>query len=943
MKFLWVIFISFFFYCEYLYAFSINKVVVNCGTSERCEDSKQKFDSMIRQYRNYDSFKTILSELVNTESIQEVYFQYKDETLYLDYKLRHLIRNITFNIDSTYEFEDFANIVTLSTGKIFNINDVNKSINLLKERLSNLGFKKSSIKYTLESTDDQMDLTFYIEANEPTLLKELKIVTNNQEVKKKFKKRLNYFLHVPWNKSQFLNELRKIEDELKLAGQLFSKVNLISENYIKGNNSLKIVTQIFVGSKFAFSYRGNKLFIKQELSKIINEELLKLRKKIDAKLIKKIIKEAYRKKGYYLVKVDSFERTYIDIIKNNVQSFHFEINEGKKLKVEEINFEGNYNLENDTLLDLFYEKATPLASRNYFDKEYFLNFNNILKSQYWEEGFVFVRLKEPEIIYDFKNNLAKVNYKISEGIRSKVRSITFGSIDSAIAERITSSIMNKVGKPFNSISLKDDLLTIQKIIKDFGFYRGFIRNLNGPNLVTYSKSYKEVILHFDIDFGEKYFFDGVVVIGNNKTKTKVIRREVDLKHGDILTPKKLEDLKKSLSKLGLFSQLKIVPLLDNSKDGYVNILIRVKEKEFGVFEIAPGFRTDLGYKLSTGLRYSNLFGTNKALSFNGQLNRRVSFSGFDSRRQNERKNRLEFKTNVSFIEPYIFNIPLSFQTEIGQSLRRYFSFDARIFKLNFLFSKSWTDAFSTGLLYQFESIKQFDATDKDKDEGSFEIGSVTPSMVYDLRDNSTNPTRGGIFSISSEFANPYLLSQEADDLVIDYYKLVIRNRFYFPMGTLGVWAMSVSWGQQKNLATETHLFNGEITRKGRIPSTKLFRLTGVDLVRGYADDEINRLDSGLDISQETVDNVAYFTNIKVEPRFFVDDNTMWSVFFDAGGLSLHKYRPLKLRTSIGLSFRYVTPVGSLNFSYGFKLRRKRLPETGDLESPGRFHVSIGFF
>jgi len=49
-----------------------------------------------------------------------------------------------------------------------------------------------------------------------------------------------------------------------------------------------------------------------------------------------------------------------------------------------------------------------------------------------------------------------------------------------------------------------------------------------------------------------------------------------------------------------------------------------------------------------------------------------------------------------------------------------------------------------------------------------------------------------------------------------------------------------------------------------------------------------------------------------------------------------------LRSSVGLSFKYVTPVGTLDFDYGIKLLRKK-DSSGTLESPGRLHVSIGFF
>ena len=69
---------------------------------------------------------------------------------------------------------------------------------------------------------------------------------------------------------------------------------------------------------------------------------------------------------------------------------------------------------------------------------------------------------------------------------------------------------------------------------------------------------------------------------------------------------------------------------------------------------------------------------------------------------------------------------------------------------------------------------------------------------------------------------------------------------------------------------------------------------------------------------------------------------MWGVFFDAGRVFVDHFKPLDLRTSAGLTFKLLTPVGSLDFDYGIKLKRNMTP-TADRESFGRFHLSIGYF
>jgi outer membrane protein insertion porin family len=130
--------------------------------------------------------------------------------------------------------------------------------------------------------------------------------------------------------------------------------------------------------------------------------------------------------------------------------------------------------------------------------------------------------------------------------------------------------------------------------------------------------------------------------------------------------------------------------------------------------------------------------------------------------------------------------------------------------------------------------------------------------------------------------------------------------------------------------------------RGYIPTIKVFRLTGMDIIRGYTDEEQNRLRSGVDISQYRVDNRAYIGLFKIEPRYLINDSLMAGVFYDAGAVAVNSLDAPNLRDAAGLTFKIITPVGTLDFDYGIKLLRKRTP-SGTLEDPGRFHVSIGFF
>jgi outer membrane protein insertion porin family len=116
----------------------------------------------------------------------------------------------------------------------------------------------------------------------------------------------------------------------------------------------------------------------------------------------------------------------------------------------------------------------------------------------------------------------------------------------------------------------------------------------------------------------------------------------------------------------------------------------------------------------------------------------------------------------------------------------------------------------------------------------------------------------------------------------------------------------------------------------------------MDIVRGFTDEEINKLTNRQDISQVRVQNRAFLTNFKLEPRYFINDSLMAGVFLDAGRVYVDQVDLGELRSSAGVTFKVITPVGTLDFDYGLKLLRKKDINV-NLETPGRFHVSIGFF
>ena len=115
----------------------------------------------------------------------------------------------------------------------------------------------------------------------------------------------------------------------------------------------------------------------------------------------------------------------------------------------------------------------------------------------------------------------------------------------------------------------------------------------------------------------------------------------------------------------------------------------------------------------------------------------------------------------------------------------------------------------------------------------------------------------------------------------------------------------------------------------------------MDNIRGYNSSEINSVENGKDISEYIIDDLASFANLKLELRKMFSDNLLISGFLDMGRVAPRIINFDDLRSSVGLSLKFLTPVGTLNFDYGVKLEREVV--NGEKEQFGRFHLLVGYF
>lgn len=919
----------------------ISDVDVNCSQSDECKQRTSRFKTLAGDYRSLVHLKDSLKVMASDGGYQSFNYAVQEENqkfkLNISFRLKPIIREIQF-VFSEKEFEkDYTQLVSLKEGEYFEPQKLKENSELLYKKLDSMGFPSNTHTANVIEQGDQVKISFVVNLGEPRKFKKTQTNTKSFFLKDYFNRKFLHLYNKPFDLNQFKIHLDQSQKELFNYGYYLLEIDFIP--VYKGK---RVILKINVKNDqlYAFDF----INLHREHQDIIHDLSIELfrryKKPVTESSLRTALSEHYKDKSFlnskFKIQISDSMNKYDEV----VQVYRVSFEEDGKTRINNLKFSGNSFFSNQSLRRMYFDEAFELASINYYDREYYTYFQDFLKNQYISNGFLQVRILDPVASLNDSNLEGDIEYTIIEGKRTLIKRIIFTGVPDSMEKKLLEAMGNKLGKPFNPIQFTEDLKNIISVVQENGYYYAEMEGSNDQEVVKYNRSGSEVSLNIKINTGPLVTLNRVLFLGNDKTKRKILKKKITIKAGEIVTPTKTREIESLLSATGLFNSVSVTPLRHKSQKSDTDLLVRVIERDYGLIELAPGYRTDLGIKLTGTVSYQNIGGYNRALTLRSQLNRRTSYSTIEPERRDNIDPLLEHNTSLTFSQGDIFDTFIDASATAGYQARRFYAFDANILRLNGTLSRDLTKKISTSIRYQYEDISQYNATDE-INEGSFRIGSLTPSLSLDFRNNQINATEGSYFNLSCEFANPNLFSQRKDDLTINYYKLVSRNRFYVPFKN-GTLALSLVGGFQENLATDKKTISNELQTEGYIPTIKVFRLTGMDIIRGFTDQEMNRLEDGNDISEVRVDQKAYLFNFKFEPRYFINDALIAGVFYDAGRVFVNHMNFDELRDSAGITFKIITPVGTLDFDYGIKLLRKRTA-SGSLEDPGRFHVSIGFF
>jgi outer membrane protein assembly factor BamA len=108
-------------------------------------------------------------------------------------------------------------------------------------------------------------------------------------------------------------------------------------------------------------------------------------------------------------------------------------------------------------------------------------------------------------------------------------------------------------------------------------------------------------------------FGRITVVGNSRTRDKVIRREMRIYEGEFYSSSGLRRSKQLIQRLGYFETVEL-NTSRGAADDLMDVVVEVKEKPTGTFQVGAGFSSAESFIAQAQVAQNNLFGRGQTLS-----------------------------------------------------------------------------------------------------------------------------------------------------------------------------------------------------------------------------------------------------------------------------------------------------------------------------------------
>ena len=378
--------------------------------------------------------------------------------------------------------------------------------------------------------------------------------------------------------------------------------------------------------------------------------------------------ELYKRQGRFAATV---EPKMVELSQNRVDIV-FEISEGPKSKVRQINIIGNDAFSDGKLRGEMLTKQARLtsflSSNTSYDPDRLAFDQQKLRQYYLTEGYADFRVVSAvaELTPDKRDFI--ITYVVEEGERYK-----FGTVDveSQIRdfddEAMTARLPMQGGDWYDAKLVEDTVEQLSELAGTFGYAFADVQPQFSRNQDTLTMD-----VTFALREAPRVYVERIDVNGNTLTQDKVVRREFRLAEGDAFNSLSVARSTARINSLGYFQENFEINQVEGSAPDRIVLEANVEEQATGELQLSAGFSSLESFILAGSIRQRNFRGRGQTVGLS------LNYSRYSKSAQ------------VSFSEPYVFDRNISAGVDIYR--RDTNSFNFRNNERNTTFAQSTTGA-----------------------------------------------------------------------------------------------------------------------------------------------------------------------------------------------------------------------------------------------------------
>ncbi|MDH4156557.1 MAG: outer membrane protein assembly factor BamA [candidate division Zixibacteria bacterium] len=569
--------------------------------------------------------------------------------------------------------------------------------------------------------------------------------------------------------------------------------------------------------------------------------------------------------------------------------------QGRRLKVCEVTFEGNRAIAADRLLGIMLTRPSHFLARSYYYADVLADDIANVEAFYRQNGYLEARVTDTTVVIDSVAGCAAVGLRIDEGELTRVEGVTIFGNEHFPDSLLRQKIKLEQGDPLRRRIIQEGVLAILSLYAENGYLDASVT----PNVQVSDAAHLAVV---DYVVGERHQarIAEIRIEGLKKTRPEVVRREFLLREGEIIRYSRLLETQRRLYLTGLFESAFVRPVAAADGDSTTkDILVQVKERPSSEFGVMVGYGSVEKIRGRIELTTTNLAGS--ARQVGGAVEANFIRQGI----------------TASFTEPWTLGMRLRTDVNLYGEFRQEPGYHLRSIGARLAVGKTFGKHTSASLTYRFENT---DLTEVEVlavvKELEPRIRSLELSLARDTRDNLFDAKSGWYFEWTNELAGSFLQGTNT------FARSVIVLKAFQPVGREAVLgsALEVGWMDYFGASEEIPL--NERFYAGGPTSLRAF---GYQMV-GPKDNEDNPLGGRFKIIWNLAEMRRTIYKL-LGAAAFVDVGNVWS---EMGAVHLND-----LRVSAGAGIRLASPLGIIRVDYGANV----FPE-GD-EAGGKLFLGMG--